>query len=188
MRTLDELLEVAKNAQAEYELRVEQARKAYQAELEAVEQAKKEAEAAIAAGDREAHASAAKEEEFHKKRASLMYKQTVSPYFTNADFNALVNEINSACRTEQRPLYQRLFEITQEWNGIVGEIEKLAEKAAAADRHMSKTGIPTSGMASAAWHHVGGNGVNSDISHVFKLGSAVRASLNMVYKPAKKEA
>lgn len=183
MRTLDELLEVARNAEREYKATKEQASKEYQQELDLVDQAKALAQAAIAAGDEESYTKAQHDEQYHKQRANELYKHVVGPFYTPEEHNALVAEINEATASEKREQFKRLYEIRQEVNRIARNIDNINGRSNAAGYALGASGVPT-GMAGANYHFVINQGVPASINRFLKDGM-VDYDIGVWYKPSK---
>lgn len=181
MRTLDELVEAAKNAEKEYKARKEAAGKEYQQELLLVDQAKAEAKAALAAGDEEAYTKALHVEQYHKERAGALYKQTVNPYYTAAEHNALVAEINKAADIEEREQYKRLYEIRREVKEISKKLNNIKGRCDTAGNALNAAGIP-SGMDRANYHFILRTGTPASVNRFLKDGM-IDYDISVHYKP-----
>lgn len=186
MRTLDELVEVAKTAESEYKARKEASEKEYQQELLLVGQAKAEAKAALAAGDEEAYTKALHVEQYHKDRASALYKQTTDPYYTMAEHNALIAEIHKAANAEKKVLYKRLYELRKEIFSIKKAVGNVNGKCQTAGYALERAGIP-SGLQRGNYQHMMVNGFPASIDKFLKDGM-VDYDIGLFYKPKKEEA
>lgn len=186
MRTLDELLEVARNAEREYKATKEQASKEYQQELELVDQAKALAQAALSAGDEESYTKAQHDEQYHKQRSNELYKQTTAPYFTEKEHNDLIAEIHKAENAEKKVLYKRLYEIRKEIFSIKKAVGNVNGKCNTAGYALERTGIP-SGLQRGNYQHMFVIGFPASIDAFLKDGM-VDYDIGVYYKPSKEAA
>lgn len=143
MRTLTELLKVAREAEAAYKARVASAEQEVKAETEAAHEAQADAGAAIARGDKAAYDKALRDDEYHRGRAAMLREQHIKPEFTIEENNAIMDEAFNAYYEGVKPLKNRLCELAEEWNsiaremngmhGTVGAISDCLKKARVAD-------------------------------------------------------
>ena len=125
MRTLDELLKVAREAEAAYKARVEAAEQELKAQTEAAHKAQADAGAAIARGDQNAYAKAMREDEYHRGRAAMLRDQNLKPQLSPNENNAIAEEANKAYLAEVKPIYNRMCELMDEW---IKSVEGLKSK------------------------------------------------------------
>lgn len=136
MRTLNELLQVAKQAEADYKARVASADQELKAETEAAHKAQADAGAAIASGDQNAYAKAMREDEYHRGRAAMLKKQHIKPQLTPEENNAIAEEANKVYMQEMRSLYGHLYELAEDWEKTIHEIKLKSETLINIGRHL----------------------------------------------------
>ena len=126
MRTLDELLKAAEEAQKGYSANVqkaEQERQQMQNELTAARAAQK---AAAVSGNSEAYDKAHKDEQYASARLAALAQP--KPFFTREENNAFAAEVRSAYVEAVKPQYKILRELHQQWEGVLHRISEEALK------------------------------------------------------------
>lgn len=128
MRTLDELLKVAREAEAAYKARVEAAKQEQEKTQQAIYKAQADASAAAKSGDEAAYAAAKHAEDFARERLKVLRGEQVAPYYTPEQHNAIVQEANSVYMADTKQLYKRLYELAKEWEAVQREIIEKGEQ------------------------------------------------------------
>lgn len=152
MRTINEIMELVNVAAADYKERVDAAQREYNETIQAMEQAKADAEKAAETCAKSAFDQAKQAEAFSASRADYLRKVTVSPYFTPQEHNALIQELQAAASVECAPYYQHIMEAFQqieEAMNCIKDINNRASSAAWKMRH--STGEPLTGRGCASY-------------------------------------
>lgn len=158
MRTLNELLTIAKQVEADYKACVEASEKEYVEALESLEKAKREAETAVSCGDNVAYTAAKHAEDYNRSRARALYQQSIFPVLSVAEQDALVSEFSDAFRAEVKPHYKRIYELIHEYENELEKINELCSMINAASANLSRA-KPT------LQKYVSAGGDSSDFTH-----------------------
>lgn len=188
MKTLDELLTAAAEAQKGYETQKAAAEKSYHEAVAARDKAKEEAAKAAASGDREAYTKACQDEAFANERAKALWNVSVSPYFSEEQHNHFIDEVNQATRNATRPLFKRLWELFDEWFNVVSQIKATANKANRIDLTLVRS-RPTekSGNSFQKYNRVMGFGLPSVLDIPKPKEDTMRHALEWFYNPEKEK-
>lgn len=188
MRTLDELLTEARNAQTDYETRKTSAEKAYHEAIAARDKAKAEAQTAAASGDREAYTKACQDEAFANERAKAFWNSSISPYFTEEQHNHFIDEINQATRNATRPLFKRLWELFDEWFKVVSQIKATYNKANRIDLALIRSRpAEKNGNSFQKYNRMMGVGLPRVLDIPKPQEDAMRSALEWFYNPKKEK-
>lgn len=185
MRTLAELLNLAKQANAEHASDVNKLAQECKEAQEALNKAKEAASAAVSSGNQKEYAEAKKDEAFWNERSSLIRKKQLAPHFTPEQHNAIIDDVNAALRAENRPLYQHLWELIDEWNETIKQLnanQHTAYRIGATLRSILPDNEKT-GRSLARWNDpMGGMEISHSISKVFnpKIPSEAMNMLNQL--------
>lgn len=167
MRTLDELYQIAKEAEERYASMVSDAEMNLDEAKKAVAEAEKKAAAALACGDSEAYTKANHDAEYNRRRAVSLSSRIVEPLHTPKEHNAIIDEINNVVWAEERECYKRLHELRQEWEAVVSDLRRLGGRVRRIDAMLFNTGIP-SGMRQADYHNAPVVFIDRDVEAVGK--------------------
>lgn len=158
MRTLAELLDVARKVEADYKSIADASNKEYAEAKQAIEKAKHDAEASVAIGDNEAYTAAKHAEDYNKTRALALYQKAIFPVLSVAEQDALVSELSAAFRAEVKPHYKRIYELIHEYENELKKIDELCSMINAAGASLSRA-KPT------LQKYVSAGGDSSDFTH-----------------------
>lgn len=128
MRTLDELVKYTSKEAALYKAKEEAKQREYAEALRLKKEAHNNAERALARGDQQAYTEAVEIEQYNSKRAQALHFDTMTPRFTKEENNAIVAEVCAAESAEVFPLYERLWELMDEWRDVVQKIDSIHRK------------------------------------------------------------
>lgn len=136
MRTLDELVKYTSEEAALYKAK-EEAKKLDHAEaLRLKKKANRDAELALLRGDQQAYTEAVEIEQYNTKRAQALYFDVMAPRFTKEENNAIVAEVHAAESAEVFPLYERLWEMMDEWRDVVQKLNSIHSKRSSCGRFL----------------------------------------------------
>lgn len=152
MRTLNELLTIAQEAKTQHESKGIALKEELQQAKNQLDVAKLSVEAAILTGDQAMHTDAMHNVEYYTERVKLLKTSIANPYYTKEQHNELIGEIDAALKEAVSPLYARMAEIAEEWNGIVKQLDQLNGTASAAGYALRAAGVPSVGMESVQWN------------------------------------
>lgn len=151
MRSIDELLSAAKEAQRNYTQSKAKAEQERAELIQAVDQATAAASAALEAGNQEEYILQTNKAAFAAKRAETLQNRVVSPFFTLDQHNAFVAEVDSAHRAELKNVYKKLYELAEKWENAVAELRSISLKVNGTAQALRGTGVPATGIEASKW-------------------------------------
>lgn len=180
MRTLKELSKHVKEVKQAHDAAVSKCA-ADLAEAQAeLEKARADVAKAIDEGAAKSFADAKAAEEYWHDRTEHLREKAILQPFSVAEYNALIDEVDAAVKAENAPLYARMWELVDEWRGIVKRLLVNAEKAKGIGIDLLNT-LPDSertGAAIAKYKRPFAAAVSSKITTLFNpnnAGGAVEA-------------
>lgn len=137
MRTLDELVKYTSEEAALYKAKEEAQKLEYDEALRLKKEAHNNAERALERGDQQAYTEAVEIERYNTERARALHFATLTPRFTKEENNAIVAEVRAAESAEAFPLYERLWELMDEWRDVVHKLNSIHSKRSSCGRFLT---------------------------------------------------
>ena len=127
MKTLEQFLEQVTDIKIQHENAVVEWQKEIEETSQKLESLEAEAALAVQSGKSNAYETAIRKADFCRERVKHLKSIIIIPEYTPETWRATVNEIKTQLSFEVLPFYERLWELEQEWNAVLEQLESKAK-------------------------------------------------------------